>query len=99
MKIARTFSGPNASAERKQVSAESTPPDTPTTAREKPAWASSLRMKSTRVFRAMSVSIIRDNSSFFIDPFDPFWVASGFCVHIQAKSNKLDLERTALIFV
>ena len=50
-------SAPIASATRYATSAESMPPDSPSTARSKPAWRSWPRMNSAMTRRATSVSI------------------------------------------
>ncbi len=67
MRRASTFSPPRASAARKQATEESTPPETPTTARSNPWRPSSVRMKSVRMARARSVLISSERSEVFID--------------------------------
>src|SRR5207237_7663674 len=50
IRMARTFSGPSALTAKKQETAESIPPDSPTTTRENPALLSSSRMKLSSTF-------------------------------------------------
>ena len=57
IRTARTFSGPSASAARKQVRAESIPPDRPSTTRSIPIRPTSDRIKPVRIFVANSVWI------------------------------------------
>src|SRR6184192_4006215 len=59
-----TRSGPRASAASATASALSMPPETPTTARLSPAFATSSRMKSTTILRASTSSIRRGEGSF-----------------------------------
>src|SRR5205807_10151721 len=64
VKSPSTFSGPSASAASAAVTALSTPPDTPTTARRRRALFVSCRMKSTSIFRTSTSSIRRGDGSF-----------------------------------
>src|SRR5438477_260313 len=64
VKRPRTFAGPSASVASATVTALSTPPDTPTTARRSRALAISSRMKSTSILRTSTSSIRRGEGSF-----------------------------------
>src|SRR5512143_2400924 len=63
---ASTLSGRSASAARKATSAESIPPDRPTITRENPTRVTSVRIKSTIIFRARSALICRGARTGFI---------------------------------
>src|SRR5713101_238883 len=59
-----TLSGPSASAASATVTALSTPPETPTTARRRRAFAISSRMNSTSILRTRTSSIRSGDGSF-----------------------------------
>src|SRR5438477_5044948 len=59
-----TFSGPSASVASATVTALSTPPETPTTARRRRAFVVSSRIKRTSILRTRTSSIRRGDGSF-----------------------------------
>ena len=57
IKIPNTFSCPSASAASSALSAESTPPERPTTIRPNPVLRTSLRINPTRICRSKTVLV------------------------------------------
>src|SRR5207302_391868 len=80
-----TRSGPRASAASATASALSMPPETPTTARLSPAFATSSRMKSTTILRTSTSSIRSGEGSF----------GSGRITPVRARVLVTALERKA----
>src|SRR3989441_1637218 len=78
-----TFSGPSASPASATVTALSTPPDTPTTARLRPAFMVSSRMKRTSILRTRTSSIRRGDGSF----------GSGRITPVRARALVTAVER------
>src|SRR5438445_718077 len=78
-----TFSGPSASPAGATVTALTTPPDTPTTARLRPTFVVSSRMKRTSILRTRTSSIRSGDGSF----------GSGLMTPVRASVLVTALER------
>src|SRR5438552_8227244 len=78
-----TFSGPSASVASATVTALSTPPETPTTARRRRAFVVSSRIKRTSILRTRTSSIRRGDGSF----------GSGRITPVRARALVTAVER------
>src|SRR2546428_7995570 len=78
-----TFSGPSASVASATVTALSTPPETPTTARRRRAFVVSSRIKRTSILRTRISSIRRGDGSF----------GSGRITPVRARALVTAVER------